>query len=108
MINWIDPKNAPDETWDDNLWDSFTDFLKAGLSVATMTITFTKADGTERVMNCTLDPAVLPPAEPLAEGKTPRKQSTTSMRVFDTDLNEWRSFTIRKVKLVDFAVRVKS
>jgi len=40
----------------------------------------------------------------LAEGKTPRKESTTSIRVFDNDLKEWRSFTIKNVTRVEFSI----
>ena len=62
-------------------------------------ITFTKKDGTERVMKCTLNPEQLPKVE-LKEDAKPRKESTTSMRVFDLDKNDWRSFTIKSVKNV--------
>jgi hypothetical protein len=55
-------------------------------------------------MNCTLKPELLPEAKPLAEGKTPRKESTTSIRVFDNDLKEWRSFTTKNVNRVEFTI----
>jgi hypothetical protein len=51
-------------------------------------------------MKCTLDPELLPKVEPklVTEDKKPRKESTTSMRVFDLEKNEWRSFTIKSIK----------
>lgn len=87
----------------DKDWDKFTEWLKGMLHVGPATVTFTKADGSERVMNCTLEADKLPKVE-LKEGAKPRKESTTSMRVFDLDKNEWRSFTIRNVKKVEISV----
>lgn len=98
-----------DFTNTDNLKDmddlteaSLHSWLKMVLNQQPATITFTKLDGTERVMNCTLEVSKLPPAVPLAEGKTPRKESTSTkaLRVFDLDKQEWRSFTIKNVKSV--------
>ena len=84
-------------------WDKFSEWLKGMLHVGPATVTFTKADGTERVMNCTLEADKLPKVE-LKEGAKPRKESTTSMRVFDLEKNEWRSFTIKKVKQVNISI----
>lgn len=89
--------------WTDKDWDKFTEWLKGMLTVSEGTVTFTKADGTERVMKCTLVPEQLPKVE-LKEDAKPRKESTTSMRVFDIEKNEWRSFTIKKVKQVNFTI----
>ena len=83
--------------WTDSDWDSFSNWLNGILHVNPVTVTFTKKDGTERVMRCTLQPELLPKVE-LKENAKPRKESTTSMRVFDLDKNEWRSFTIKGVK----------
>ena len=50
-------------------------------------------------MNCTLNPEVIPTVEvkESTEPKKPRKESTTSIRVFDTDIKEWRSFTTKSI-----------
>ena len=61
------------------------------------TVTFTKVDGTERSMPCTLDPAILPTIEITEEKKVPRKLNPDTMRVYVTDINEWRSFRIENV-----------
>ena len=90
-------------TWTDKDWDKFTDWLKGILHVGPATVTFTKKDGTERVMKCTLEEAVLPKVE-LKEDAKPRKESTTSMRVFDLEKQEWRSFTIKSVKRVELTI----
>jgi len=96
----------PTKDWTDSEWNKFTKWLNGMLKVTDMTVTFTKKDGTERVMKCTLKPDVLPVVEtkPLAEGKQPRKESTTSIRVFDLDKQEWRSFTTKKVTRVEFSI----
>ena len=87
----------------DKDWDKFTTWLNQMLRIGPSTITFTKADGTDRVMKCTLEEDKLPKVE-LKEGAKPRKESTTSMRVFDLEKNEWRSFTIKNVKRVEFSI----
>lgn len=89
--------------WTDKDWDKFTKWLKGMLAVSEGIVTFTKSDGTERVMKCTLVPEQLPKVE-LKEDAKPRKESTTSMRVFDLEKNEWRSFAIKKVKQVNFTI----
>lgn len=85
--------------WTDSDWDSFSNWLDGILHINPVTVTFTKKDGTERVMRCTLQPELLPKVE-IKENAKPRKESTTSMRVFDLDKNEWRSFTIKSVKRI--------
>lgn len=86
--------------WTNKDWDKLSVWLKDILKLNPVTVTFTKKDGTERVMKCTLQPELLPIVEtkPLAEGVEPKKESTTSLRVFDLEKNEWRSFTIRSIK----------
>jgi hypothetical protein len=91
------------EDWTDVEWDNFSIWLKAMLTSSEGVVTFIKSDGTERVMKCTLVANQLPKVE-IKEGAKPRKESTTSMRVFDLEKNEWRSFTIKKVKQVNFTI----
>ena len=71
------------------------------LSEGIHTITFTKLDGTERTMLCTLDPALLLVLEQKEEKKVPRKINPDTMRVYVTDINEWRSFRIENLKSID-------
>lgn len=95
----------PTKDWGDKEWNKFTKWLTSMLTInESVTVTFTKVDGTERVMNCTLKPELLPEAKPLAEGKTPRKESTTSIRVYDLEKKEWRSFTTKNVTRVEFSI----
>ena len=89
--------------WTDKDWDKFAKWLKGMLIVSEGTVTFIKSDGTERVMKCTLNPDQLPKVE-LKENTKPRKENNTTMRVFDLEKNEWRSFTIKNVKNVNFTI----
>lgn len=101
--NEIEVNYNPTASWVDSDWEKFSEWLKGMLHVGPATVTFTKADGTERVMECTLEADKLPKVE-IKEGAKPRKESTTSLRVFDLEKNEWRSFTIKNVKRVEFSI----
>ena len=82
--------------WTATDWNKFSEWLTGMLHVAPVTITFTKKDGTERVMNCTLQPELLPTVE-LKENKVERKKSENTMAVYDLDAKGWRSFTLKSV-----------
>ena len=103
MINWTDPKNL--SMIDDNLEKQIHGWLKSVLVTCPATITFTKVDGTERVMRCTLEPTKLPVVE-LKEDAKPRKQSdsTKALRVFDIEKQEWRSFTIKTINRIELTL----
>lgn len=64
--------------------------------VENLCITFTKADGTERVMRCTLNEDQIPLNKIPKDSSRP--SSETTQRVFDLDLQEWRSFKWENVK----------
>jgi len=62
-----------------------------------VSVTFTKADGTDRVMKCTKWMDLIP------EQNHPKKESTgdntsDNITVFDLEKGGWRSFNITKVK----------
>ena len=87
----------PTSDWTDKDWNKLDKWLRGILKTETVTVTFTKKDGTERVMNCTTNPAIVPKVE-VKEDAKPRKVSETTMRVFDIDIKEWRSFTTKSIK----------
>jgi hypothetical protein len=91
------------ETWTDSDWTKFSEWLNGMLRLGPATVTFTKADGTDRIMLCTLEEDKLPKVV-IKEDAKPRKESNTSIRVFDLEKNEWRSFTIKKVKQVNISI----
>lgn len=95
--------NGPTADWTEKEWNQFRDWLKGMLRVGEMTVTFTKKDGTERVMRCSLKPEDLPPVE-LKEDKKERKQSTESLSVYDLDAKGWRCFVIKSIKRVNITL----
>lgn len=93
----------PETNWTDEEWETFRSWLKDVLQTGTAEVTFTKKDGTERVMKCTLRPELLPVQE-ITENKQTKKKNDTILSVFDVENNGWRSFTIRTVKRVTFKI----
>lgn len=71
------------------------DEMKKELTTNIVSVTFTKVDGSERVMRATLDPQYLPPQ--VGDSTTTRKVSTTSLPVWDVDKSAWRSFKVSNV-----------
>lgn len=71
-------------------------------NVKNLCITFTKADGTDREMRCTLVESAIPTDK--APKGTGREAPDTTQRVFDVDKGEWRSFKWESVKRVEFDV----
>lgn len=68
------------------------------LKQSVVNVVFTKADGSERTMNCTLK------LENIPEDQHPKgviKSESDQIRVFDTDIREWRSFNFSSVKTVN-------
>lgn len=87
-------------------WEAFGPWLKDTLKLGTVTVTFTKKDGTERIMNCTLNPDMLPPT-PISEGTESKRKKATNdniIAVYDLEAKAWRSFTLRSVNRVEFTM----
>lgn len=83
----------------------FKDWVKGLLHdnvVKNLCITFTKADGTDREMQCTLLESLIPSDK--APKGTGRETSDAVQRVFDLDKQEWRSFKWESVKEVKFSI----
>ena len=59
-------------------------------------VTFTKVDGTERVMLCTQNPDLMNIA--MAEYNEDPRPQTDNVRVYDVEASGWRSFNIPTVK----------
>lgn len=64
-------------------------------------ITFTKKDGTDRNMFCTLVESRIP-SEKQPKTETTGTDSGSALRVFDTEKQEWRSFRWDSVIKVAF------
>lgn len=78
----------------DPLRDSILENLRNNICV----ITFIKKDGSQRQMKCTLHASQLPaPKEPLKEVIVEAPKPATQedqIRVFDLEVNAWRSFVL--------------
>ena len=71
--------------------------INAMLREGVRTVTFTKADGTERVMKCTLADSYLPDQLDVEEYIS-RKKNDDVCAVWDIEANGWRSFRIDSIK----------
>ena len=76
------------------------DLLKARLKNEILLVTFAKLDGDIREMSCTLNPTIIPQREEKESTRT-RPASSTSLSVWDTDANGWRSFRWELIKSVE-------
>jgi hypothetical protein len=85
------------------------DWVRSLLQKGTVTVTFVKADGSVRDMKCTLDWEAIPqdrhPGQPSVDGivkesKQRREPDPHSLRVFDVEKSEWRSFRFDRLQKV--------
>ena len=84
------------------------DWVRSLLQKGTITVTFVKADGVVRDMNCTLDWEQIPadkqpqdvPVEKLLETKKRKEPDEHSLRVFDLEKQEWRSFRFDRLQKI--------
>ena len=82
----------------------FKRWLKSHLAYGPTTVVFTKKDGTERVMNCTTNPELVPAVE-LVENAEPKKEKKVNeevMPVYDLEAKAWKSFRWDSIKQVRF------
>ena len=63
-------------------------------------IVFTKTDGTERTMYCTLKEGVAVPYEKKTDRV--RAENADVLRVWDLEKNEWRGFRLNAIREVAF------
>lgn len=90
-------------TFTEKDWNKFITWFKDLIKTEVATVTFTKKDGTERVMKCTLNPEQLPPA-PVTEGKKERKVNEDVIAVYDVEVQGWRSITLKSIKRVQLTI----
>jgi len=76
------------------------DWLIGLLRSEIVQLTFTKKDGTERIMKCTLAEQKIP-AENAPKG-TERAKSDETVAVFDLENNGWRSFRWDSLTNIEF------
>ena len=73
-------------------------------NVKDLCVTFTKTDGTEREMRCTLVEGRIPSEKLPKTQQTSGQNTGSAVRVFDTEKSEWRSFRWDSVTKVDFSL----
>jgi len=83
--------------------ENFSVWLKHVLKTNIATVTFKKKDGSIRIMQCTLDPKIVP-AYVVTENKKTKKTNNNVMAVYDTEVEGWRSFTLDSVQSVEFTL----
>jgi hypothetical protein len=93
------------------------DWVRCLLDKQPITVTFTKADGTDRTMRCTLNGTFIPPPQKppmvaitgrvdglVTEAKPPRKApkepDPAVIKVYDLDAGAWRSFRMDRLKKI--------
>lgn len=64
-------------------------------------VTFTKLDGSERVMPCTLRESDLPARVEKEGGSRDRRENPDTISVWCLDKQEWRSFRVANVRKVE-------
>jgi hypothetical protein len=74
--------------------------MKLDLTTNVMNVTFTKVDGTVRVMRCTLKEESLPVGLKI-DALLPKKTNDAILCVWDLDNNGWRSFRKDAVTAVE-------
>jgi hypothetical protein len=105
-------KGAPGTQYqeaDDQVKEQIRGWVRGLLQNSEITVTFVKADGTDREMLCTLDHSRIPvsPVKPMPvdgivkESRKPKKEPDPhSIRVWDLEKQEWRSFRFDRLKKV--------
>jgi hypothetical protein len=80
----------------------FKDWLRGVIRTERVNIRFTKADGTDRWLHCSLHPELIPADKLQKEETSTRKQSTEALAVWDLEKQDWRSFRFDSVKEFSF------
>ena len=102
-------RKKPEPTLDEVSLTKFQQDLRAAekanyqetLTQHVCVVTFTKVDGTERVMKCTLKTELLPKEDEKSKEDRKKRDFATAVAVFDLDKNDWRAFRIESVKKLE-------
>ena len=91
--NWYAQASTEDQA-------GFREWLRGVLRTERVNVCFTKADGTERWLHCTLHPELIPIVE--NKDAPQRKTSESAQSVWDIEAQAWRSFRWDRVKEFSF------
>jgi hypothetical protein len=78
------------------------EWLKSHLKMGPVYVTFTKKDGTERKMKCTLKEGVVVPHEKTTERV--KEENVETLAVWDMEKSAWRSFRLDTIKTIEFGI----
>lgn len=84
--------------------DNSKNWLKKLLQSEVVTLTFTKKDGSERVMQATLSESRIPSSEKSSESAGSRKSSVEAQPVYDIESKGWRSFRWDSLTKIEFSI----
>jgi hypothetical protein len=90
--------------------EEFRNWVKNLLQTEKVIVEFTKADGTTRVMNCTLNEehgakyVVQENKETAPDPNQPKKVNNDICKVWDIDQTAWRSFRWDRLKRIEFKI----
>ena len=96
MLFRSEPKGSQVNTPEGREW------LRGLLRTEKVKIIFTKKDGTEREMICTLAEENIPSEK--APKNTGKSNSDEAIAVFDVEKQDWRSFRWDSVKKIEFSI----
>ena len=84
----------------------FKRWLRGHLAYGPVTVIFNKKDGTERIMECTTSPELVPKVEinENIEPKKDKKKNEDVMPVYDLEAKAWKSFRWDSIKQVRFTL----
>ena len=88
--------------WSEDEKEVFRKWLIGHLKCGPVTVYFTKKDGTERKMDCTLKDEDIIQYEKKTERVKTLNEETCP--VFDLEKNEWRSFRYDSITKVEFTL----
>lgn len=80
------------------------DWLVSMLKQGEVLIKFTKVDGSERTMRCTLDESLMLPLPVSVESKRTKKQNDSVLAVYDIDKESWRSFRLDSISSIEINI----
>jgi hypothetical protein len=95
------------KNWSEDEKDVFRKWLISHLKYGPVTVYFTKKDGTERKMKCTLKEDIIPQkvtSESIVQVKVNRTFSDDALPVYDIEANGWRSFRWDSVTSIEWSL----
>ena len=105
MLNWNRNIQMALNNFSEKDLALFKKWLRSCLKFGPVDLTFTKKDGTERVMKCTTSQTIIMFKDPsILESKREKKPNEDVMPVYDLENNSWKSFRWESIKRVQITI----